>query len=82
MSLKEKLEEQKKQSAEKIPADAREVMARATEELEKSGLVDNVLGPGDRAPEFSLPNVHGEVIDSRALLRRGPLVLSVYRGVW
>jgi peroxiredoxin len=37
---------------------------------------------GDRAPGFELPNVGGEQISLASLLRRGPAVVTFYRGGW
>jgi hypothetical protein len=34
------------------------------------------------APFFSLKDLEGNVVNAADLLRRGPLVLSFYRGVW
>jgi peroxiredoxin len=43
---------------------------------------DKALKAGDMAPEFALLGADGKLISSRALLSRGPLVASFYRGVW
>lgn len=82
MSLEEKLNAIKKASKDKIPAEAAEVMQRATEDLRDSGILDGVLGVGDEAPDFELPNTDGQVVSSRQLRAGGPLVVSFYRGVW
>lgn len=37
---------------------------------------------GDTAPEFRLPNVQGGHTSLSELLKRGPVVLSFYRGGW
>ncbi len=37
---------------------------------------------GDKAPDFSLPNAHGEMRSLADLLKKGPVVLSFYRGGW
>jgi hypothetical protein len=39
-----------------------------------------VLRVGDRARDFVLPNADERLVDSRALLARGPLIVSFYRG--
>lgn len=46
------------------------------------GIIDNALKIGDRAPNFVLPDAYGEFVSARELLKRGPLVLSFYRGSW
>jgi peroxiredoxin len=57
-------------------------MHRATAELIESGAARRAKKAGDVAPSFSLKDPEGNVINSADLLKRGPLVLSFYRGVW
>jgi peroxiredoxin len=59
-----------------------ETMHRATAELIGSGAARRAKKAGDVAPSFSLKDPEGNVISSADLLKRGPLVLSFYRGVW
>jgi hypothetical protein len=35
-----------------------------------------------KAPEFVLPNAEERPVDSRALLAKGPLIVTFYRGRW
>jgi peroxiredoxin len=42
----------------------------------------HALRAGDQAPEFELPNADGRPIRLLDRLRRGPVVLTFYRGVW
>ena len=55
---------------------------KATDELRASGIIERILKPDDKAPEFSLPNANGEIIHSKDLLAKGNLVISFYRGGW
>jgi peroxiredoxin len=57
-------------------------MDRATEELEKSGIAKSCLKEGDTAPEFILSNSSGDLISLSDILKKGPVVLSFYRGGW
>jgi peroxiredoxin len=41
-----------------------------------------VLKAGAAAPDFALPNGDERIVDSAALLARGPLVVTFYRGRW
>jgi hypothetical protein len=59
-----------------------EVMHRATEELRRSGQAERALGAGALALAFVLQNQDGQVINSRDVLTRGPLVISFFRGHW
>jgi len=57
-------------------------MHRAVDELRASGAAERVLKIGDKMPEFALPNANEQIVESKALLAKGPLVLTFYRGRW
>lgn len=82
MSLQEKIEEIKKQSAEQMPEKAQQVSQRAIDALKASGKAEEALGVGDTLPSFSLPDTKGNTVSSDELLEEGPLVVAFYRGVW
>ncbi len=64
------------------PREAIETMRRATAELKATGLENRALRVGDRAPEFNLFNQDHVQVNSADLLRRGPVVVSFFRGHW
>lgn len=64
------------------PPEAVEGLHRSVEELMASGAEQRALKVGDIAPEFTLPDADGNPVSSRALLDKGPLVVTFYRGVW
>lgn len=82
MNLQNKLDKIKKEFEAGAPPEALAIMHRATDDLLNSGIMERTLKAGDPAPGFTLPNEQGQMVDSSELLRRGPLVLSFYRGVW
>ncbi|MGI9106507.1 MAG: hypothetical protein ACR2G4_09690 [Pyrinomonadaceae bacterium] len=82
MSLKEKLDKIKANSAAKFSEQIKAVMQRATKDLRNSGIMGRVLKIGDTSPNFTLRNVEGEEVRAQTLLAQGPLVVSFYRGVW
>lgn len=82
MSLGEKLKAINTGAATRIPADKRAIMAQATQDLRASGILDGVIKVGDRLPAFALSNQTGATVTSADLLARGPVVLTVFRGVW
>jgi peroxiredoxin len=59
-----------------------EMMHRAIAELVETGAARRAKKAGDVAPSFSLKGPEGNLVNSVDLLKRGPLVLSFYRGVW
>jgi peroxiredoxin len=64
------------------PPAAVEALHRSTDELIASGAQNRGLKAGDVAPAFTLPDADGNPVSSKALLAKGPLVLTFYRGVW
>ena len=65
-----------------VPRSVIETMHRATAELIESEAAQRARKAGDVAPSFSLKDPEGNLVNSAYLLKRGPLVLSFYRGVW
>jgi hypothetical protein len=82
MKLQAKLDNIREQFESNAPQEALAIMHRATDDLLASGIMDGVLKVGDRSPDFSLTDHNGELISASALLSKGPLVISFYRGVW
>ncbi|WP_448101478.1 peroxiredoxin-like family protein [Luteibacter jiangsuensis] len=65
-----------------VPPSVIETMRRATAELKASGAAQRALKAGDKAPAFTLNDPDGNPVSSDELLRKGPLVVTFYRGVW
>jgi hypothetical protein len=82
MSLADDLTKLREEAKKLIPADQYEIMTRATENLAKSGIIESAVKEGDLAPEFVLPNALGTDVSLSELLKKGPVVLSFYRGGW
>jgi hypothetical protein len=82
MALEDTLRGIREASAKRVPADKAAIMHRATEDLRASGVMERVIKPGDRLPDFALPNAYGQVVRSADLLAKGPLVLTFFRGAW
>jgi peroxiredoxin len=65
-----------------VPRSIIETMHRATAELIASGAASRAKKVGDKAPGFSLKDPEGNIVGSAELLKKGPLIVSFYRGVW
>jgi peroxiredoxin len=65
-----------------VPPSVIETMHRATAELIASGQAERAKKAGGTAPSFTLDDQDGRPVSSAALLTKGPLVLTFYRGVW
>ena len=82
MSLDDQLEKIRQMAATRVPEEQRAVMGAATRDLRDSGILDGTIKVGDGLPAFALDDVHGQTVVSTELLARGPVVLTVFRGVW
>ena len=82
MSLQEKLDQMRDQFESSAPPETLAIMHKATKALKNSDLMTNALKKGDMLPGFTLPDQNGAMISSAKLLEKGPLVISIYRGVW
>lgn len=82
MSLQERLDAISSGFAAQAPQEVLDVMHRAVEDLRSSGILEGVMDVGDRAPEFALADTTGGQVSLSALLERGPLWITFYRGRW
>ena len=81
-SLASQLKEFQNGFIPKVSPDVVETMSKATADLASSGIVDNSLKVGEKAPDFELPDPTGKRVKLSALLANGPVVLNFYRGEW
>ena len=82
MSLQARLDRIRESFQKEAPPAVLEVFHRVTEDLRNSGIVDGILGEGDRAPDFALVDTHGRTTSLAALREKGPVVLAFFRGDW
>jgi peroxiredoxin len=65
-----------------VPRSVIETMHRATAELIASDAASRAKKAGEVAPSFSLRDGDGNVVSLEELLKKGPVIVSFYRGVW
>lgn len=82
MALHETIQAYKEGFKKKAPKDAQEVMQRATRDLQESGMAEEAVSVGDKAPDFTLQDTDGNDVALSDLLQQGPVVLGFYRGRW
>jgi hypothetical protein len=82
MGLQQRLDALKKGIEAQAPKEFVEIMHRATDDLEQSGILEGTVKVSDQAPDFSLKNADGLEFSLKNLLSQGPVVLSFYRGIW
>jgi len=82
ISLQQELDALLHDFLEQVPPEVATALREATAEISRSGIAQQCLGEGMPAPDFELPDQAGEPVRLSALLARGPVVLSFFRGGW
>src|SRR5215472_6182213 len=80
--LQHQIDEFIAEGASWLPPDLLRDVLRPIGQLVTSGVAENALKEGARAPDFTLPDARGNAVRLSHLLRRGPVVMGFYRGQW
>jgi len=62
--------------------DVLDMIDATTADLVATGIANQALKAGDRAPGFALPDHQGNAVRSTDLLASGPVLINFYRGEW
>lgn len=65
-----------------LPTEINTLIEAGAGEISSQPIIENALKAGDKAPEFTLKNYDGETRNLADYLKKGPLVLTFYRGLW
>ena len=82
MGLTEQLNDLKQQLGQEVPHEILVEIGQFVQGLAQSGIEKTSCQAGDKIPSFILPNVAGQMVSPEAILAKGPMVLSFYRGIW
>ena len=82
MSLKEQLAEYRAGWYQRVPAERQAIMQRHVDQLRSGTIFRTMLKVGDHAPAILLENAKGATIDVGTLLKKGPVIVTFYRGGW
>jgi hypothetical protein len=82
MPLQTRLDRIREGFEKQVPPEALAIIHRATDDLRASGIMDNVVGEGQKAPGFALQDSQGRPTALADALSAGPVVLTFYRGDW
>ena len=82
MSLKEQLAEYRAGWYQRVPAERQAIMQRHIDQLRSGAIARNMLKVGDHAPAIVLENAKGATVDVGTLLKKGPVIVTFYRGGW
>jgi len=80
--LKDKLNEISVASAGQIPPETLAIMKQAKVNLATSGIMEKTIKVGDTVTDFSLENADGKLVSLADLRQQGPVLISIYRGIW
>jgi peroxiredoxin len=76
------MKEYRAESQKKLPPALTKVFGESTALVKKSGVVERALKVGDKAPDFELPDASGKKAKLSDLLKKGPVIVTWYRGGW
>ena len=82
MSLKEQLAEYRAGWYQRVPAERQAIMQRHIDELRRGTIPRTMVKVGDHAPAIVLENAKGAIVDVGTLLKKGPVIVTFYRGGW
>jgi peroxiredoxin len=82
MSLKEQLAEYRAGWYQRVPAERQAIMQRHIDELRRGTIPRTMLKVGGHAPAIVLENAKGAIVDVGTLLKKGPVIVTFYRGGW
>lgn len=82
MTLQAQIDDFKIAFKKNVPEDIQALMKAATDDLANTGIVQKATSTGDKLVPFALPNHLGDITTLEALLAKGPIVLTFYRGGW
>ncbi len=66
----------------RVPPEIGGALAAETARIAQSGVAARSLRTGERAPDFTLPDVTGRTVRLMTVLEHGPVVVTFYRGEW
>ena len=85
-SLSTELQEQisafQQQMLPNIPKEILTTFEKTTTELVRSGIAERSLQVGEKAPDFTLTTAQGVQVKFSEVLKKGPAVVTFYRGGW
>jgi len=80
--LQEQISAFQQQMLPQIPKEILETFEKTTTDLVRSGIAERSLHVGEKAPDFTLTTAQGEQVKFSEILKKGPVVVTFYRGGW
>ncbi len=76
--LRDRIEAQRSTMSDEV----RTAYEQSVAEMRTRGVGSDALAVGARFPDIVLPNAEGDLVAIADLLRRGPVVVTFFRGIW
>ena len=80
--LAKQIEQFNNELATQVPQEVLEAFGKSIEDLQKKNIEEKSIKLGEVMPEFLLPNVKNEIINSNEILKNGKMIIAFYRGSW
>lgn len=80
--ITEKLKELREGFYNTASPDVVEIIEKSITDLIHSNIQKTALNIGDKMPDFVLKNAVNENISLSGLLKKGPIIITFYRGAW
>ena len=81
-AMSKMLQAKSNESQQKFSDEKKKIYADGIESVAKSGVLENALNIGDKAVNFTLKNSTGKAVSLFDELKKGPVILTWYRGGW
>jgi peroxiredoxin len=81
-TLQQQIETFQAQLAQQLPPETLAELAKISAAQIPTGIAQQSVKAGERAPDFTLPDVFGNEVTLSELLKHGPVVVTFYRGEW
>lgn len=81
-TLSQQLKAREAAGSGKVTPEVKAAFAEGIAAVEAAKVVENAKQAGDAAPDFTLTNATGKEVTLSAELKKGPVVLTWYRGGW
>jgi thioredoxin 1 len=82
LTLSDQLKMMNQASKSKLPPEVAKIMTEATDKLKQSHIAEKTLKVGQTMPSFSMTDAQGKTVSLKDYLKKGPVILSFYRGGW
>ncbi|MEE6129478.1 peroxiredoxin-like family protein [Chryseobacterium arthrosphaerae] len=81
-TLAKQIEQLNQELSLQLPQEVINAFGKSVDDLKTKNMEDRCIQPGEKMPEFILPNATGKMIDSNDILKKGKMILAFYRGSW